>query len=157
MNVEFFSILDDRKKIKKTVKNPIATVSADLKTPCSIMKPVLQITKENIGTEWYRINYAHIDAFGRYYFVDNITADNDGLITFEQTVDVLFTYAAQLMITQFQVVRAQRFFDTMFIDTQIPTLSNKAIRQDAELDFLGSIPQDTGATKNNYVMTVAGG
>ena len=157
MNVEFFSILDDRKKINKSVKNPIATVTAQLKKPCGIMKPVLQITKEKIGTEWYRINYAHIDAFGRYYFVDNITADNDGLITLELTVDVLFTYSQQLMITQFQIVRAQRFYDKMFIDTQIPTLSNKAIRQDSETDFLGSIPQDTGAGKNNYVMTVAGG
>lgn len=156
MNIDFHSISDDRKKIKKTL-NPIASVSADLKTPCSIINPVLQVAKGSIGTEWYRINYAYIPAFGRYYFVDNIQAENDGLISLELSVDVLFTYSSRLMSTQFQVVRAQRFYDTYFVDTQIPLMTQKAIRQDKNTDFLGSIPQDTGASKYNYVLTAAGG
>lgn len=156
MNITFHSISDDRKKINKTL-NPIASVSAQLKTPSSVMRPVIQVTKAAMGTEWYRINYAFIPEFGRYYFVDNAIAENDGIVTFELTVDVLFTYAQQLMITQFQVVRAQRFYDAYFMDTQIPTKSNKAIRQSSTTDFLGSIPQSTGTTKNNYVLTVSGG
>jgi hypothetical protein len=77
-------------------------------------------------------------------------------MTLELTVDVLYTYSKQIMITQFQVVRAQRYFDKYFIDTQIPLKVDKSIRQSTS-DFLGSIPQDTGSGKNNYVMTVAGG
>ena len=156
MNVVLHSISDDRKKINKSL-NPIGTINALLKTPCSVMRPVLQIDKNSIGTEWYKANYAYIAGFGRYYFIDNITAESDGLMTLELTVDVLFTYAQQLMITQFQVVRAQRLYDRYFIDTQIPLKVDKAIRQDPEKDFLGSIPQDTGSGKNNYVLTVAGG
>lgn len=156
MTIVFHSISDDRKKIKKTL-NPIGSVSANIKTPCSVMHPVLEISKANIGTDWYRCNYAYISAFGRYYFVDNITVENDGIILVELTVDVLFTYKNDLMNTQFQVVRSQRYFDKSFIDTQIPLRVNKAIRQDPNTDFLGSIPQDTGNDKYNYVMTVAGG
>lgn len=156
MNVVFHSIKDDRKKINKSL-NEIATVTAQLKTPCSIMKPVLQVTKESIGTQWYRINYVQIPAFGRYYHVDTVNADNDGLITFECAVDVLFTYASNIMDTQFQVIRAQRNYNMFFNDTQLPLLSDKNIRQDKNIDFLGSIPQSTGANANNYVLTVAGG
>lgn len=156
MNVVLHSISDDRKKINKTL-NPLGSIEANLKTPCSVMRPVLQIDKSSIGTEWYKANYAYIAGFGRFYFIDNITAENDGIITMELTVDVLATYAAQLMITQFQVVRAQRYYDKYFIDTQIPLKVDKSIRQSSTTDFLGSIPQDTGSGKNNYVMTVAGG
>ena len=159
MTISLFSISDDRKKINKNLddKAALCTVSANLKTPCSIMRPVVQITKGAPGTNWYQCNYAYISAFGRYYFVDNITAENDGIITLELTVDVLYTYAAQLMGTQFQIIRAERYYGAYFVDTQIPLLANKNIRQDKDTDFLGSIPQDTGDTKYNYVMTVAGG
>lgn len=155
MIVTLHSISDDRKKVNKTL-NPVTTVDALIKTPCSIMRPVLQISKDSLGTQWYQANYAYIAGFGRYYFIDNITAENDGLITMELTVDVLYTYAKQIMATQFQVVRAQRFYDQYFIDTQIPLKVDKSIRQSTS-DFLGSIPQDTGTGKNNYVLTVAGG
>ena len=156
MNIEFYSISDDRKKIKKTL-NPLGSINAQLKTPCSIMKPVLQIKKSALGTEWYRVNYAHIDAFGRYYFVENVTAENDGIISMELSIDVLYTYKEQLLNTQFQVVRAQRSYDSYFVDTQIPLRNYKAIRQDKDIDFIGSLPQDVGDAKYNYVMTVAGG
>ena len=156
MNIEFFSITCDRKKINKNAR-PIATVPCNIKTPCSIMSPVVEVTKDSIGTSWYKINYAKVESFGRYYFVDNITAENDGIISMQLTVDVLYTYRNQLMSTQFQIQRAQRNYDPDYIDNQIPLLVNKAIRQDKNTDFLGSIPQDTGAGKNNYVMTVAGG
>jgi hypothetical protein len=155
MNVELHSISDDRKKINKTL-NRIADINANLKAPCSIMRPVLEFDKASVGTEWYRANYAYIPSFGRYYHIDSITAESDGLMSLELSVDVLFTYRKQLMITQFQVVRAQRFYDQYFIDTQIPLKVDKSIRQ-TDQDFLGSIPQDTGSNKNNYVLTVAGG
>lgn len=155
MNIVLHCISDDRKKINKTL-NQIASINANIKAPCSIMRPVLQFDKNTVGSDWYRANYAYIPAYARYYFIDNITAENDGLMTLELTVDVLYTYSKQIMITQFQVVRAQRYFDKYFIDTQIPLKVDKSIRQSTS-DFLGSIPQDTGSGNNNYVLTVAGG
>ena len=155
MNIVLHVISDDRKKINKTL-NEIASINANIKAPCSIMRPVLQFDKNTVGSDWYHANYAYIPAFGRYYFIDNITAESDGLITLELTVDVLYTYSKQIMITQFQVVRAQRYYDNYFVDTQIPLKVDKSIRQSTS-DFLGSIPQDTGSGKNNYVLTVAGG
>ena len=156
MIIELHSISDDRKKIFKTL-NPIGSATMNVKSPCNIMRPVVEITKESVGNLWDRCNYAYIQAFGRYYFVDSITVENDGIITLELTIDVLFTYAEQLKRTQFQVVRAQRYYDRFFIDTQIPLKVDKAIRQDPQKDFLGSLPQDTGTNKYNYIMTVAGG
>lgn len=157
MTANFHKISDDRKKINKIIGDPIGGGAIMIKTPSSIMRPVIQITKSALGTEWYQANYVHIPEFGRYYFIDDITADNDGLLTIQCSVDVLYTYAQDINITRFQVVRAQRSYNKAFIDTQIPLQANKAIRQDKNLDFLGSIPQDTGTAKYNYVMTVTGG
>lgn len=159
MTISLFSVSDDRKKINKNLddKAALCAVSANLKTPCSVMRPVLEITKAAPGTNWYQCNYVSIPAFGRFYFVDSITVGNDGIITLELSIDVLFTYADALMGKQFQIIRAERYYGAYFVDTQIPLLADKNIRQDKNTDFLGSIPQDTGDAKYNYVMTVAGG
>lgn len=158
--ITFYKTIHDRKKINKKLNLVKNITTMKIKTPSSIMTPTIQVSAASIGEDWVNVNYAHIPQFGRYYFVENITAENYDLITFDLKCDVLMTYADQIMQTQFQILRAQRHYSKYFIDTQIPLKSSRKIDYDStdpDKWILGSIPQSVGTTKYNYVMTVAGG
>lgn len=153
MKINLYKCKDDRKKIVKKPDPIVKDVTIRLKEPTNIMNPVVTMSKESVGGNWSSVNYAFIKEFKRYYFVDNIECLNDGLISLSLTVDVLFTYADDLLRTQFEIARSEKINNSYFIDTE------KAIRGRRVVKYLpvgtGGIPQS--ATGNKYTITVAGG
>lgn len=139
----------DRKQVVKNLQE-IYSVRCRLKEPCSILKPVITLTRSEVGKQWASANYAYIPAFNRYYFIDNITLLNGGLVQVEMSVDVLQTYQYQIMTQQQQVVRSEYLNSKMYIDTELPLQANKIIT----IEQIGLFPEATG---NNYILTTAGG
>lgn len=158
--VIFYQTVADRKKINKAPSEVATVGSVKIKTPCSVMTPTIQVAASAIGQGWIGVNYARIPAFGRYYFVENITAENHDILTIELKCDVLMSYADLIMGTQFQILRASKKFNKYFIDPQIPLKSSRKIdydENDPDKWFLGSLPQSVADANYNYVMTVSGG
>ena len=145
---------DDRKKIKKKFAENVAPVECVLKENTSIFSPVMIVSKDRMGENWAKYNYAKIPDFGdRYYFIDNISAETGGRLAYHMTVDPLMTYAQTLLNTSFFIARSETKNSNYFLDTE------KAIEVKKIMDFpkphLGVIPQDS--TGNKFCITVAGG
>ena len=81
----------------RMVKNvtDVLTVSGTLKADTSIIDPVIMV--ECDITQVRNVNYMRINAFNRRYFVNNIRSLRNGLVEFSCHVDVLSTYADEIL------------------------------------------------------------
>ena len=135
-------------KDPKVIKNHFR-----IKEPCSILNPIIELTASNAvkaGVPLAHVNYCYIHRFDRYYFIDDITFENDGLIELKLSVDVLMSYADSIYGSQQEVIRSEALNSPKFIDNERPILSDKIVTT----KLLGNLAESTG---NNYYMTVAGG
>ena len=151
MKVEFYSTKNDRKKINKVIGGKIGeSNSVIIKDMTSIITPILELTASTVGN-WSIVNYAYIPEFGRYYFVDNVELEHDGLVAISLSIDVLKTYAENLMSTQFMIARSESLWSPYYIDNEYPLMNRRVV----DMIPIGGIPQS--ATGKKYTLTVAGG
>ena len=143
----------DRKKLQKALDKKGESDALLLKEPCSVISPVVQLRRSTLGKAWAQINYAYIPDFKRYYFVDDITALNDGLLELKLSVDVLMTYADSLLSLQLEIVRASSLNSKLYIDPEMPLQANKLL----SYKKIGLFPESVSDSTNNYYLTVAGG
>lgn len=150
--VYFMLNTEDRKKI---TKNPTTLFTAEctFKEDTSLFNPTMVISKDKADKNWAVPNYAYIPDFGgRYYFIDNITAETGGKLAYHMTVDPLKTYSGKILGTQFYIRRAESINSSYFVDTEKALQVQKIVEYPA---ILGHIDQD--ATGAKYCITVAGG
>lgn len=137
--------------INKLTKIGSTIDSFRIKEPSSIINPVILLSKTTVGQDWAQVTYAHIPSFGRWYFVDNIVCELDGLLRMELHVDVLQSYYSQLLNTQFEIARSESLNDSYYIDPELAL----QLRRVVEYKKIGSISQ--ASIGNKYAITVAGG
>ena len=145
---------EDRKKIGKSPGYIVGAkeISCELKEGTSLFNPTILVSTSRLTGQWAQANYAHIPDFGgRYYFIDDISAQPGNMLAFHMTVDPLKTYAAQILNNKFEIARAEDLGNGYFIDTE------KALQncRTAYYRILGHIPQSS--TGKKYTITVAGG
>lgn len=94
MTIKFYDVTDDRRRVKKTLKdsgagaNLKATLTGNIKDDCSITDPIIEVS---YSADILASNYMYIQAFSRYYFITNITTSAQRLII-SAHVDVLMSY-----------------------------------------------------------------
>lgn len=151
MTVRFYSTKSDRKQINKEIGNEIGgSASVRIKENTSVFSPVLELRKDTVGN-WQSVNYAYIEEFRRWYFIDNVELRNDGLVSVSLTVDVLYTYRKDLVSSQFMIARSESLWSKYYIDNEYPLMSRRVV----ELVPIEGIPQS--ATGKKYTITVSGG
>lgn len=158
IDVKFFTISDDRKKINKNVDvdHPDFELSCEVKENESIIEPTIRATKNNFGKNFFRVNYAYISDFGRFYFIDSIIVETGGIISLNCSIDPLMTYSANLMNTAFEIARSEAVNSKYYIDNEKALTTRKVFTyQEFTGSTNGNIPQDL--TGNKYTITVAGG
>lgn len=79
-------------KIKN--KSPIATFQIKLKKGTDVLNPTILIYSEN---PLDHVNYCHIGAFDRYYYINHIEQVRRNLYYFKCRVDVLETYKLDIL------------------------------------------------------------
>lgn len=94
MTIKFYKIKDDRRQLRKTLTNEtlVRTVTGQLKTDCSVMDPIIEVTFDALLVT---CNYMYIQEFGRYYHVTNIETGAQRIFVHAH-VDVLQTYADEI-------------------------------------------------------------
>lgn len=156
-NMTLYTISCDRKQIDKSKswdKVVDITETLRIKQPSSILNPVITIALSTVGAKNYAaVNYAYLPDWGRYYFVDDITLENNGLLTLTLSVDVLMSYKGKILSSKQFIARAESLNSPLYIDSERPIQANKKISVPDSV-VLGVFPESTG---NNYVLTVAGG
>lgn len=116
-------------RIDKTLTTVI-TATGTLRDGASILNPEVEIetalTESMVGA----INYAYIEAFGRYYYVTDINTETNGLWIVSMHVDVLMTYKTEIRAQNAVVARQEETFnmyldDGWFMSYQNPIIQTK--------------------------------
>lgn len=92
MDIVLYQNVSEIESIHKTLTND-TTFSGYLREPSSVINPSFNIETTNPSM----FNYCYIEAFGRYYFITNITCIRTGIWRIDCDVDVLMSYAQQIL------------------------------------------------------------
>lgn len=152
MNIILYKQRSDRKALEKTLGDPIATLSCELRDPQEVLRPEIIVDASSFIDNWKSVNYARINHFGRYYFVEPMTQTGK-IVKYRLTVDPLYSYAESLKNTYFPIARSAAFNSEWYIDAERPIQANHMIYKVK----LGKIQEDQSSGSLNYVLTVAGG
>ena len=82
-------------KIGKSIDPGITIENCVLKAATSILKPVILLMSDN--AEITSFNYMRIEAFGRYYFIDDIISVHNNKWEISAHVDVLESYKGDIL------------------------------------------------------------
>lgn len=94
MEIKFYQNTDDKRVINKTLGTAKTLSSCQLIDESSMINPVIEI---DIDTSLYAYNYAYIAYFGRYYYITNITVLDGTRMRINMAVDVLKSFATQIL------------------------------------------------------------
>ena len=92
MEITLYLNSSEKNKIGKTITVG-DVLEGSIKEPSSIINPVILIEYNNPTA----FNYVYIDAFGRYYFVNDVVVVRNNLLRVSLTVDVLESFAAAIL------------------------------------------------------------
>lgn len=156
-NISFYKNTADPAVVDKTtaIGSPLATLSTvKYIEPINELRPTFVFNSASLpdGVDWREINYVQLPKLNRYYYC-TLTTRNDGLLQCDCEVDALFSNLEKIMNTQFEIARSASYNSEWYIDSERPIQANHMIAK----VILGSIPEEQGSDKNNYVLTVAGG
>lgn len=127
INVNFYTF-GKRCNSTKIVDSAAVEMQCALKSPTSIIHPMLEIHAENPTA----YNYAYIPAWNRYYWVDNWTWDS-GLWVAALHVDVLSSWRDNIGNSSQYVLRSSYTFDGSIADSLYPgtsKMSSKSVETD---------------------------
>lgn len=102
------------KKVNSTARpsdSTAVTVTANIKQPTSIENPTFILTGDI-----FNINY--VEAFGHYYFVNDVVSVRNGMVEVSCTQDVLATYKSYITGSSQLVARSSSNPDYTLIDEQ---------------------------------------
>lgn len=99
-------------KIGKTIST-IATVTGSLKNESDVIRPEILI---ECDSSVLSANYMTIDALHRKYFIEEIQSVRNNLWLVQARVDVLDTYASQILANSAVVLRQENNFNLLLND-----------------------------------------
>lgn len=115
-------------KVSKSITN-IATATGVLRSGASIIDPEIEIESALESDILGRVNYAYIQLWRRYYFVNDIHLDVNGLWLFSMHVDVLMSYGDEIRSQNAIIGRQERRYNMYFDDGWFMSYQNPLIRQ----------------------------
>lgn len=114
-----FYTFGKRKNSTKLVNVSGTQYSCNIKEPCSVLNPVIELNGGN-KSPW---NYCYIHAFERYYFITDWIADH-GMWYAHCTCDVLASWRTQILASAQYVSRSGNKSNPYIIDSVYP-MTNK--------------------------------
>lgn len=149
MKIKIYKNTSDNKVVDKTLTQMGNDVNGTLRAPSSVIDPVIVIDKYT-GFNVATANYAYIDEFDRYYYINDIVATSNDLFELHMHVDVLKTYAAGIRGNTAVIGRQQQKsnYDLLLTDGTFKVKANPHFN-------ISKFPN--GFSGRHYVLLVAGG
>lgn len=142
MIVKLYQNKSQANKVDKDITE-IASHSCNLKSETSAVNPVIML--ESVG--FPHVNYAYIDEFDRYYFIDNVKNMRANIWEFSLRCDVLMSFKDDIRNATAIVSRQSNEFNLYLNDGTFKAFQNP---QTQLLTF------PNGFTNPSYVLLVAG-
>ena len=140
--VQLYNNTSEPERIGKAL-SPTVSFTGSLKEQTSIINPTIIVNSPSVPSG----NYARIDAFGRYYFITDISSVRNNIWEIKMHVDVMQTYADQIKNTTQMIERQEFNYNNYIQDNLVPLTSG--IKQDViTFSSGGSFQTD------NYILTM---
>lgn len=91
MEIDLYQYQGNPNTINKTLSNPNA-LSGYMSNDLDIDSPTIKLASYDL-----KYNYVYIPSLHRYYFIDNVDIDPNGIWHIKLTLDVLKTFAENIM------------------------------------------------------------
>lgn len=92
MQIKLYNTTDDNIKVNKTLSDEVV-YNIKLKAETSIIEPTIILQTENYITS----NYAYIEHFNRYYYIENIVVFPNNIYNISLRCDVLMSYKDDIL------------------------------------------------------------
>lgn len=117
MKVILYNNNAERSKVNKTLllTNPIE-YNGTLREECSITNPIIEFQHVGVITS----NYAYIEEFNRYYFIDEVVSVRNNLWRVSMVVDVLMSFKDDINNVQGIVSRQEFEYNPLLKDDLLP-------------------------------------
>ena len=117
MQITLYNNVSEKNKIGKSL-SVISVLDGTLRDTSSITNPEILIEYDNPVA----FNYCFIDAFNRYYFVNDVIVVRAGLIKLILSVDVLESFKTQILSQSAIIEKNATQYEKYFSDENYRTL-----------------------------------
>lgn len=145
MNLKLYKNLSDRNHLDKNITQQGTDLSGTLRNDCSVIDPIISI-EAFTGFNLTECNYAYIEEYNRYYFINNIILRGN-LYELHMHVDVLSTYKDQIRNNTGIVSRQEKNYNLYLQDGVMKTYAFPHMQ-------VATFPE--GFTNFNLILSVAG-
>ena len=121
MQIKLYNNQNVKNSINKVLQNEIV-LNGTLKEPSSILSPQIKVVKQD---DILLKNYCYIEKFKRYYFIENITVENNNFLTLDLSVDVLESFKTDILNSTQVIGRQENSFDLKIVDSESIIKPNK--------------------------------
>lgn len=144
MTIKLYINRSDKNVLDKNITQVGSDITGTLRDDCSVVDPVIKV--EGLAANITGVNYAYIQEFNRYYYINNITCTGP-FFELNMHVDVLKTYAQEIRENKAVISRQQNKYNLYIQDGVFKTEAFPHIQ-------VAQFP--TGFDSFNFVFTVAG-
>lgn len=144
MILKLYKNLSEKNVVDKNITE-LAVISGTLREDCSVINPVIQI-EDTTGFDLKFTNYAYIEEFGRFYYINNIVCKGH-LFELDMHVDVLKTHANGIRANEAVISRQEQNYNLYLQDGVFKTYANPHIQ-------IKQFP--SGFSGYHFVFSVAG-
>lgn len=118
MSVTLYKYRGDNNVVNKSLGSPVFTADGAFRDDIDVLNPTFTLGHLEGVTEetLHDCNYMYISEFGRYYYITGMTIPYDSELTIRGKVDVLKTYAADIMGLGAIVERNSMNYNNYLID-----------------------------------------
>lgn len=154
MTVTLYQTTNRKTDVLKTLTNGITYSNVKIKEGTNIIKPTIVFSGSSNNYVELSKNYAHIPAFNRYYFIEDIVIETGGRVEIKMRCDVLSTYATEIKNSTQLILRQENIGLNDIPDTQHPIApyTNTRVIDFEKTPFFNGITHET----NCFLLTVAG-
>ena len=103
MVIDFYKINDVKNKINKNLGVPYTINNVFFKSgDVDIIKPFLRLSRDMA-----QYNYCFIRELNRFYFIDDVVIENNGIRNYKLSIDVLMTYKTEIMNNKTHIIESE--------------------------------------------------
>ena len=100
MEIILYQTTSPNNKIDKVLANPV-TLTGEIRNETDIVRPEIRVE----GMAYKDYNYAHIQAFGRYYYIREWRSLGHNQLVLYMEVDPLMSFQADILATEIMLER----------------------------------------------------
>lgn len=126
INISLYQMSEAENVFPKTIPAQVSTHSITLKEGCSIDKPTISFSAGSAIMA--TLNYAYIDAFGRYYWIRDRNMLVNGVCELTLESDPLQSFAAQIKAVPATITRNENMANGYLQDSGYNALAYEGIQ-----------------------------